>query len=114
MVRKGDQTESTHTSASLTTDNEPHYIPPPNLILEDFGDGEYTPPRPLVASTQEVASTFPNSDAVAHILASLFSTPNIGPSSFDSYVHISAEAFKQILAHLDTIQENQANIQLTQ
>ena len=33
------KTESTLTIASLTTDNEHHYVPPPNLILEDFGDG---------------------------------------------------------------------------
>ena len=33
------KTESTLTSASLTIDNEHHYVPPPNLILEDFGDG---------------------------------------------------------------------------
>ena len=32
------KTESTLTSASLTTDNEHHYAPSPNLILEDFGD----------------------------------------------------------------------------
>ena len=31
--------ESTLTSASLTIDNEHHYVSPPNLILEDFGDG---------------------------------------------------------------------------
>ena len=106
--------ESTLTGTLLTTDDEHHYIPPPNLILKDFGDGEYTPPRPPVTFTLEVVSTFPNPDAVAHILASLSSTLNIGPSSFDGYVHISIGAFNQLLAHLDMIQENQANIQLTQ
>ena len=106
--------ESTLTGTLLTTDDEHHYIPPPNLILQDFGDGEDTPPRPPVTFTLEVVSTFPNPDAVAHILASLSSTLNIGPSSFDGYVHISIGAFNQLLAHLDMIQENQANIQLTQ
>ena len=104
------KTKSTLTSASLTTDNEHHYVSPPNLILKDFGDGEDTPPRPPVAPTPKVAFTFPNLDAAAHILASLSSTPNIDPSSSDGYVHISAEAFNQLLARLDTIQENQANI----
>ncbi|KAJ9680374.1 hypothetical protein PVL29_019638 [Vitis rotundifolia] len=108
------KTESTLTSASFTIDNEHHYVPPPNLILEDFGDGEDTPPRPPVAPTPEVAFTFPNPNAIAHILASLSSRPNIGPSSSNGYVHISAEAFKQLLARLDMIQENQANTQLTQ
>ena len=102
--------KSTLTGASLTTDNEHHYVPPPNLILKDFGDGEDTFPRPPVTSTPEVVSTFPTPDAAAHILASLSSTPNIGPSTSDGYVHISAEAFNQLLARLDMIQENQANI----
>ena len=31
--------ESTFTTASLTTDNEHHYVSPSNLILEDFSDG---------------------------------------------------------------------------
>nr|CAN73836.1 hypothetical protein VITISV_011457 [Vitis vinifera] len=53
-------------------------------------------------------------NAAAYILASLSSTPNIGPSSSDGYVHVSAEAFNQLLARLDMTQENQANIQLTQ
>ncbi|KAL6345640.1 hypothetical protein AAG906_017372 [Vitis piasezkii] len=108
------KTESTLTSASLTIDNEHHYVLPPNLILQDFGDGEDTPPRPLVAPTPEVAFTLPNPDTAAHILASLSSTPNIGPSSSDGYVHISAEAFNQLLTCLDMIQENQATIQVTQ
>ena len=108
------KTESSLTSASLTTDNEYHYVPPPNWTLEDFGDGENTPLRPLVAPTPEVASTLPNLDTATHILASLSSTPNIGPSSSNGYVHISAEAFNQLLACLDMIQENQATIQLTQ
>ncbi|KAL6324956.1 hypothetical protein AAG906_019864 [Vitis piasezkii] len=108
------KTESTLTSASLTTDTEHHYVSLPNLILQYFGDGEDTPLRPPVAPTPEVASTLPNPDTATHILASLSSTPNIGPSSFDGYVHISAEAFNQLLARLDRIQENQANIQLTQ
>ena len=102
--------ESTFTSVSLTTDNEHHYEPPSNLILEDFSDEEDTPLRPPVAPTPEVVSTFPNPNTVAHILASLSSTPNIGLLSSDDYVHISAKAFNQLLAHLDTIQENQANI----
>ena len=54
------KTESTLTSASLTTDNEHHYVPPPNLILEDFGDGEDTPPRPLAATTLGATFTPPN------------------------------------------------------
>ncbi|RVW80941.1 Retrovirus-related Pol polyprotein from transposon opus [Vitis vinifera] len=108
------KTESTLTSASLTIDTEHYYVSPPNLILQDFGDGEDTPLRPLVAPTPEVASTLPNLDIATHILASLSSTPNIGPSSSDGYVHISAEAFNQLLARLDRIQENQATIQLTQ
>ncbi|RVX19738.1 hypothetical protein CK203_005063 [Vitis vinifera] len=148
------KTKSTLTSASLTTDNKHHYVPPPNLILQDFGDGEDTPsrppvaptpevastlpnpdttahilaslsstrfgdgedtpPRPPVAPTPEVASTLPNPDTVAHILASLSFTLNIGPSSSDGYVHISAEAFNQLLTRLEIIQENQATIQLTQ
>ncbi|KAJ9672772.1 hypothetical protein PVL29_002630 [Vitis rotundifolia] len=108
------KTESTLTSASLTTANEHHYVPPPNLILEDFGDGEDTPPRPPAATTPGATSTPQNPDSAAHILASLSSTPNIGPSASDGYVHISAEAFNQLLARLDMIQENQANIQLTQ
>ena len=73
------KTESTLTSASLTTNNEHHYVPPPNLILQDFGDGEDTPPRPLVSLIPEVASTVPNPDTIAHILANLSSTPDIGP-----------------------------------
>ena len=108
------KTESTLTSVSLTTENEHHYVPPPNLILEDFGDGEDTPLRPPTAPTPEATSTPPNSDTAAHILASLSFTPNISPSSFDGYVYISVEAFNQLLARLDMIQENQANIQLTQ
>ncbi|RVW53752.1 hypothetical protein CK203_068970 [Vitis vinifera] len=108
------KTESTLTSASLTIDNEHHYVPPSNLILEDFGDGEDTPPRPPAATTPGVTSTPQNPDTAAHILASLSSTPNIGPSTSDGYVHISAETFNQLLARLDMIQENQANIQLTQ
>ena len=108
------KTESSLTSASLTTDNEYHYVPPPNWTLEDFGDGEDTPPRPPVAPTPEVASNLPNPNTTAHILASLSSTPNIGPSSSNGYVHISTEAFNQLLACLDMIQENQATIQLTQ
>ncbi|RVW77778.1 hypothetical protein CK203_063784 [Vitis vinifera] len=108
------KTESTLTSASLTTDTEHHYVPPPNLILEDFGDGEDTPPRPPATTTPGATSTPQNPDTAAHILASLSSTPNIGPSASNGYVHISAEAFNQLLARLDMIQENQANIQLTQ
>ena len=108
------KTKSTLTSASLTTDNKHHYVPPPNLILQDFGDGEDTPSRPPVAPTPEVASTLPNPDTTAHILASLSFTLNIGPSSSDGYVHISAEAFNQLLTRLEIIQENQATIQLTQ
>ncbi|RVW74877.1 hypothetical protein CK203_054629 [Vitis vinifera] len=45
--------ESTFTSVSLTTDNEHHYEPPSNLILEDFSDEEDTPLRPPVAPTPE-------------------------------------------------------------
>ena len=63
---------------------------------------------------QKFFFTFPNIDAAAHILASLSSTPNTSSSSSDGYVHILAEAFKQLLARLGMIQENQANIQLTQ
>ena len=48
------KTKSTLTSASLTTDNEHHYVSPPNLILKDFVDREDTTPRPLVAPTPEV------------------------------------------------------------
>ena len=48
------KTESTLTSASLTIDTEHYYVSPPNLILQDFGDGENTPLRPLVAPTPEV------------------------------------------------------------
>ena len=59
------KTKSTFTSSSLTTDNENHYVPLPNLILEGFGDGEDTPSRPLVAPTPEVVFTFPNPN-VAH------------------------------------------------
>ncbi|RVW13692.1 hypothetical protein CK203_093999 [Vitis vinifera] len=73
-----------------------------------------TPPRPPAATTPGATSILPNPDTAAHILASLSSTPNIGPSASDGYVHISAEAFNQLLARLDMIQENQANIQLTQ
>ena len=47
--------ESTFTSASLTTANEHHYVPPSNLFLEDFGDRDDTPPRPLVVSALEEA-----------------------------------------------------------
>ncbi|RVW80011.1 hypothetical protein CK203_055841 [Vitis vinifera] len=54
---KCDQNQSTLTSASLTTDNEHHYVPPPNLILEDFGDGEDTPPRPPATTTPGATST---------------------------------------------------------
>ncbi|KAL6318386.1 hypothetical protein AAG906_040567 [Vitis piasezkii] len=102
--------ESTLTSASLTLDNEHYYVLHSNLILEDFGNGEDTPPRPPAATTLGATSTPPNLDTVAHILASLSSTPNIGPSASDGYVHISTEAFNQLLACLDMIQENQANI----
>ena len=104
------KTKSTFTSASLTTDNENHYVPIPNLILEGFGDGEDTPSRPLVAPTPEVVFTFPNPNVALHILASLSSTPNIGPSSSNGYIHISTEAFKQFLACLNMIQETLANI----
>ncbi|RVW23697.1 hypothetical protein CK203_097851 [Vitis vinifera] len=104
------KSESTLTSASLTSNNEHHYVPPPNLILQEFGDGEDTPPRPPVAPTPKVVSTFSNPDTTARILTSLSSTPNIGPSSSYGYVHISTEAFNQILTRLDMIQENQANI----
>ena len=47
--------ESTFMSASLTTTNEHHYVPPSNLFLEDFGDRDDTPPRPLVVSALEEA-----------------------------------------------------------
>ena len=107
------KTESTLTSASLTTNNEHHYVPPPNLILQDFGDGEDTPPRPPISPTPEVASTIPNPDIAAHILANLSFTPNIGPSSSDGYVHLSAETFNQLLARLDMIEGNQATIHFT-
>ncbi|KAL6326071.1 hypothetical protein AAG906_000946 [Vitis piasezkii] len=103
------KTESTLTSASLTTDNEHHYVSPPNLILEDFGDGEDTPLRPPAATTLGATSTPQNPDTAAHILASLSSTPNIGPSTRWLCPHIS-EAFNQLVARLDMIQENQANI----
>ncbi|RVW92966.1 hypothetical protein CK203_032826 [Vitis vinifera] len=43
-----------------------------------------------------------------------FLYPKHRPITSDGYVHISAEAFNQLLARLDMIQENQANIQLTQ
>ena len=95
--------ESSLTSASLTTDTEHHYVSPPNLILQDFGDREDTLLRPPVAPIPEVASTLPNLDTATHILASLSFTPNIGPSSFDGFVHISAETFNQLLARLDMI-----------
>ena len=98
----------------MTTDNEHHYASSPNLILEDFGEGEDTLLRPPIVPTPEVTFILPYPDAPEHILASLSSTPNIGPSSFDGYIHISAEAFNQLLACLDMIQENQANLQLTQ
>ena len=52
------KTKSTLISASLTTDNEHHYVSPPNLILEDFVDGEDTPLRPPVAPTLEVVFYF--------------------------------------------------------
>ncbi|RVW86606.1 hypothetical protein CK203_045641 [Vitis vinifera] len=76
------KTESTLTSASFTTDNEHHYVPHSNLILEDFGNGEDTPPRPLAATTLGATSTLPNPDTVAHILANLSSTPKHRPISF--------------------------------
>ena len=97
------KTESTLISASLTTDNEHHYVSPPNLILEDFGAGEDTPPRPPAATTPGSTSTPLNCNTPAHILASLSSAPNIGPSSSDGYVHISAETFNQLLPRLDMI-----------
>ena len=107
------KTESTFTSASLTTANEHHYVPPPNLILKDFGDREDTPSRPLIVSTLEVVFTSPNLYAALHILVGLSSILDIGLSSSNGYIHILAEAFKQLLARLDVIQETQANIQLT-
>ncbi|RVW98141.1 hypothetical protein CK203_031955 [Vitis vinifera] len=68
------KTESTLTSASLTTDNEHHYVPPPNLILEDFGDGEDTPPRPLAATT--LGATFtPQIRIQLHIFWLVFPLP---------------------------------------
>ena len=81
-------------SASLTTANEHHYVPPPNLFLEDFGDREDTPPRPPVVYALEVAFSPPNRVATLDILVGLSSTPDIGSLSFDDYVHISTEAFK--------------------
>ena len=99
------KTESTFTSVALTTSNEHHYVPPPNLILKNFGDRENTPPRPPTVSTLEVAFTSPNPDAALHILVNLSSTLDIGPSSSDGYIHISAKAFKKLLACLDIIQD---------
>lgn len=108
------KTEPTFTGASLTTISEHHYVPPPNLILKDFGDRENTPSRPLIVSTLKVVFTSPNPDAALHILVGFSSILDIGLSSSNGYIHISTEAFKKLLAHLDVIQETQANIQLTQ
>ncbi|KAL6325987.1 hypothetical protein AAG906_038479 [Vitis piasezkii] len=97
--------ESTFTSAALTTSNEHHYVPPPNLILKNFGDREDTPPRPPIVSTLEVAFTSPNPNAALHILVSLSSTLDIGPSSSDGYIHISAKAFKKLLQLIQRVDD---------
>ena len=99
---------------SLTIVNEPHYVPPSNLFLEDFGDREDTPLRPPVVSAPEVVFSSPNPIVAFHVLVRLSFTLNISPSSSTCYIHISIEAFKQLLDQLDMIQETQANIQYTQ
>lgn len=108
------KTKTTFMGASLTTVNEHHYVPPPNLFLEDIGNREDIPPRPPVVSALEVAFSPLNPIIALHISVGFSSTLDIGLSSYDGYVHISTKAFKQLLACLDTIQETQANIQHTQ
>lgn len=99
------KTEPTFTGASLTTTSEHHYVPPPNLILEDFGDREDARLRPPVVSTPEVAFSSQNLDATLHVLTSLSSTPDIDSSSSTTYIHISIEAFKKLVHWLEMIQE---------
>lgn len=105
MVRNVTKTEPTFTGTSLTTTSEHHYVPPPNLILEDFGDREDARLRPLVVSTPEVTFSSQNLDATFHVLASLSSTPDIDSSSSTTYIHISIEAFKKLVHWLEMIQE---------
>lgn len=108
------KTESTFMGVSLTIANEHHYVPPPNLILEYFGDTEDTPLRPLVVSTLKVVFSSPNPTPTLHVSVGFFSTLDIYPSSSDGYVRILIEAFKQLLARMEMIQETQENVQHTQ
>ena len=110
----GTKTKSTFTNALLSTSNEHHYVLSPNLFIEDFSDIKDTSSRPPIVFAPEVAFSSQNPVASFHFSTSFFSTPNIGPLSFASYIHISTKAFKQLLGRLDMIQENQANIKQTQ
>ena len=100
----GTKIQSTFTSALLSTSNEHHYVLSPYLIIKDFSDIKDTSSRP-----PEVAFSSQNPVASFHFSTSFSSTPNIGPLSFASYIHISTKAFKQPLGRLDMIQETQAN-----
>lgn len=108
------KTESTFMGVSLTIANEHHYVPPPNLILKDFADREDTPPRPLVVSTLKVVFSSPKPTTTLHVSVGFLSTSDIDSSSSDGYVRILVEAFKQLLARLEMIQETQENVQHTQ